>query len=260
MNIDDIILPGDLAWLDVARETLLAQWRAARPVDPTGAVTPLVCEILTGVPPGAGHFSLPCSVAEEDEAIERHLEDAQTALLDPIGFFRFYLFLLDEFGAGLECCYQLLGHRSASKAPSLVSTWTNRYAKHRGRILVCHHPKYLFRDNPDAAPIEPELRANPDVTIIDRAWLEQHVNEVPKVRQMTVNRGAAVVVVPRLGDFLSAMLKFYGDFVTYAKGHSAKLNDFYAPSHADGIVVEAVRRHERARLLTLLRARIAQVW
>lgn len=210
---------GDTSWFPVIRERAATLWRAGR----TARETPLACAIQADS--GAGHVSVPCALADDDQAVLDLLE-ASFADDDPVRFVRMLLLLLDDFLESLEDARRLLGGTGRVDPPKIVSVWTNRFAKHRQSLLVLHHPSYLFVDHPDAWRWMTPIRAATNVTDIGQKWLEDRGAARPDAIALRANDHPAVVLVPRLADFLEPSLKYYREFLKWAAARPDELAKF----------------------------------
>jgi hypothetical protein len=228
MDNDDVILPGDLAWLRDTRTDLHNTWRTkGRYVAKDGRNLPLSCRLADAANPNLqGHLSLPCSVGQDADEIEAFLGSVAYDGY-PVAFLRFYLFLLDEFGRALDDAYHRIdANKSLPGTLTELSVWTNNYAKHRVDFLVQHHPKYLFLDNPKAAALVPKLPC-PDILVID----------LRKPHEVVAHRYPhAVLMVPKLRAFLDPLLRYYAKFVEHAEQEVANLQKFHSPHHQSDMI------------------------
>lgn len=224
----DLLPPGDdAAWLPTVREKLALSWRTGR----AARDEPRICVLANAIASGKGHLSLPCSIADDDQSIERFLATPRIDR-DPITFTRLFLFLLDDFVETLGSCYKFLGWKKAPRAPEILGTWTNYFAKHRKNIAVLHHPKYLFLDHPDADRWDRATKNAADVTVIDQSWFDGRTG-LPDPEHVRANDQPAVVLVPELHEFLEAATSYYDDFVRQATGRS-ELKRFETMDHGLG--------------------------
>ncbi|MBI3201586.1 MAG: hypothetical protein HYZ29_08590 [Myxococcales bacterium] len=217
---------GDTSWFAPVREGLASEWRATRP-EPD---TPLVCGLQTLDQERDGHRSLPCALADDDQAILDLLESPSSDN-DPVRFTRVFLMVLDDFIESLEDARRLLGDPRPPKPPASVSVWTNYFAKHRQNLLVMHHPACLMLDYPDAERWEQATRAAGDVTVIDQQWLGLRGRRLPDPSAVRANDDPAVVVLPRLDELLQSALTYYRDFGQWAAQRPTELAKFNTPDH-----------------------------
>jgi hypothetical protein len=227
---NDILLYDDLSWFTPARENLLRLWeRDTVFTCPDGSVESLACSILRVVDRKTGHLSIACSLHSEADQIEKLLN---TTCFDgdPVVFFRLLLFLLDEFTARMHECYQVLSGKRGPKQPVLISIWTNRYAKHRTAILIQHHAQHLFLDEPRHAAAVSSLLKLEKILFIDTSWLKTNLKpDLP-----TANRDQhAVVLVPKLSEFVTEAIQYYAAFRTFACSDPKALEQFQSPHHWD---------------------------
>lgn len=215
-------------WFPKLRESLHAEWQVQTVIpSPHGGTDSLACSLLHAINPSTGHLSLACSLSSETDQIEKLLT---TVCFDddPVLFFRLLLFLLDEFTARLEECFCLLGHPSPPKQPSLISVWTNRYAKHRTAILIQHHAQHVFSDDPNCDEFLFEAEAEANLIIIDTAWLKTNT----KVNIPVANQGRhAFVIVPELRSFVIEAANYYRAFRDYACANPRMLEQFQSSHH-----------------------------
>ena len=136
--------------------------------------------------------------------------------------------MLDEFTARLEECYGLFGQKPIPKQPSLISVWTNRYAKHRTAILIQHHAQHLFFNDPKSAEVIGKLKVRGDVVFIDTDWLKANPEANPAVANQNHH---AVVIVPQLEDFLLDVISYYAKFRDDACANAKQLEQFQSPHH-----------------------------
>jgi hypothetical protein len=225
---NELLAPDSSEWFPTLRESLLAEWQTKTVVpSPGGGTDSLACSLLHAIDPSTGHLSLACSLNSETDQIEQLLT---TVCFDddPVLFFRFLLFLLDEFTARLEECYHLLNQPHPPKQPNLIIIWTNRYAKHRTAILIQHHAQHVFSDDPDCDVYLREAKNQASLTIIDTDWLKTNT----EVNIPAANQGDhAIVVVPELRAFVVEAVNFYRAFRDYACANPRMLEQFQSPHH-----------------------------
>jgi len=189
-----------------------------------------VCGLQTFDQERDGHRSLPCALADDDQALLDLLESS-SADDDPVRFTRMFLMLLDDFIESLEDAQRLLGHPRPPKPPANVSVWTNYFAKHRQNLLVMHHPACLMLDGPDAERWQLAIRAAGNVTVIDQGWLGQRGKSTPDPVAVRANLDPAVVVLPRLDELLQPALAYYRDFGLWAAQRPTELAKFKTADH-----------------------------
>lgn len=200
----DLLPPGgDTSWFAPVREGLAREWRATRP-EPG---TPLVCGLQTLDQERDGHRSLPCALADDDQALLDLLESSSVDG-DPVRFTRMFLMLLDDFLESLEDARRLLGDPRPPKPPANVSVWTNYFAKHRQNLLVMHHPACVMLDHPHAQNWQQAARAAGDITIIDQGWLGLRGRGLPNPSAVRANLDPALVVLPKLDELLQSSLAY----------------------------------------------------
>jgi hypothetical protein len=223
-----MLLHDDLSWFTAIRSHLLNEWRGKTVIaSGKGDVESLACSILQAVNLGTGHLSLACSLESDSEQIEKFLN---TTCFDddPVLFFRLLLFLLDEFTARMQECSDLILKRGFRDQPTLISIWTNRYAKHRTAILIQHHAQHLFQDEPKFTETVSTLTNRGKTEFIDTDWLKSH----QKADIVRANQDLkSVVIVPSLIQLLSETIQYFTDFRQFACSHRKELEQFQSPHH-----------------------------
>lgn len=225
---NDLLLNDDLSWFEPVRVNLLSEWQTKTVIDDgKGNLEPLACSLLQFVNTATGHLSLACSLHGEAEQIEKLLS---TPCFDddPVVFFRLLLFLLDEFTARMKECSKLFGKDPFPKQPTIISVWTNRYAKHRTALLVRHHAQHLFEDEPRFNTALTGLNKHGKIELINTEWLKAHrTADIPGA-----NRDLqSLVLIPPLTQFLTAAIGYYGDFLHFACLMPQALEQFQSPHH-----------------------------
>jgi hypothetical protein len=225
---NELLVPNSSWWFPELRESLIAEWQNQTTIpSPHGGTDSLACSLLHSINPSTGHLSIACSLSSETDQIEKLLT-TDCFNDDPVLFFRLLLFLLDEFTARLEECYCLLGHPSVPKQPSLISIWTNRYAKHRTTIAIQHHAQHVFSDDPCCDRHLRIAKTKASLTIIDTDWLKTNT----KVNISVANQsGHAIVVVPKFWSFVVETINYYRAFRDYACSNPRMLQQFQSPYH-----------------------------
>ena len=222
------LLLDDISWFRPVRENMLNEWQTKTTITSSeGAVDSLACSLARAVNLSAGHLSISCSLHNEANQIEK-LFLTTCFDDDPVLFFRFFLFLIDEFTARLEDCYKLLGKIPKPKQPDLISIWTNRYAKHRTAILIQHHARHLFFDDLHTDQTIEKLKCEGNVVFIDTNWLKRNPEADPSSANQNLK---AVLIVPRFNEFFSATIDYYSLFRDFACSKPIELAQFQSPHH-----------------------------
>jgi hypothetical protein len=186
------------------------------------------------------HLSLPCSLLSEANEIASFLSVSCFAD-DPAIFLRLYLIILSEFVGQLDQAAKLMG-LGLRKKPRHVCLWANRWAKHRLRILLQHHPLMAFADQygdrwseADARfrvePLVDDCGNQLSVRIIDTRWLEQ--NQHSGLEEAN-GPGRSIILVPPLSTFLDEVIQYFREFVDKCLEDPARIRRFESASFVRG--------------------------
>jgi len=213
-------------WFPPSRAALAQLWHSRTTMTRDGSTQQIVCSLLDVACNTSGHLSLPCAIADEADQIQAflnsHCFDDRPQL-----FFRLLLILLDEFTECLCKATVLCGAKKKSlKQPDLLSIWTNHYAKHRQAIIIQHHAEHYFTEDLTAC-----LRLSPlgmKILPIDTEWLKKN----PSANLEDANADKrAVIVVPKLSEFVAVAIDLYVEFVNFCKSNPAALERFHSLHH-----------------------------
>lgn len=233
-------------WLRVTRERLAERW--ARD---TGHLPGIhrhqpkwAQELANACSLVQGHLSLPCSLTRQADHIGVFLV-SPTFDSTPELFLKMYVMLLGEFSGQLADVAGLM-KLNIGKPPRLTAVWTNCWAKHALRVLVQHHPTYVFADDlgPEWAKYDrsvPTLKCQDpegnrvDPEIIDTNWM----CEAGKCVDVSfANDGRPpVIVVPPLDEFLRETVAFFRRFIDEALTDPCRIQMFETRKHIDWIPV-----------------------
>jgi len=222
----NLVWCDDLAWFKLVRQTLLAEWvinwkRRA------GIVEPCKCTSLFAdvVDPQEEHISLACSIADEYQQVTELL-GSEGFDLDPVLFFRLYLYMLDEFTSRIQECYKLIAG-TRPRQPYRISLWANRYAKHKAALFIMHHAIHVFADGhqnmyPLLERTEGEiggmcLRTGvlPEcLFVLNEEWFKK--NESPSLA-LSNKQVVPTIAIPPLKTFLDETMSYLSTFIAEAR-------------------------------------------
>jgi len=228
-----------LNWFPQARLGLWNFWdqqsRMVFGCDPATACGVLFSDVLDL---SKGHVSIACALIDDHSQITKLLSSSAFDA-DPRMFFRVLVFLLDEYTERICETYKLIGERSP-KQPEIISIWANKYAKHKLRLFVYHHPIHVFAEaNPVMhASLESGgvrggycLRSGivpENLFAITEKWLKQ--TKQPDSSQTNAEEVPAIVVPP-LQSFLDPALRHAKGLIDAAKQKPEELKKYQSEYH-----------------------------
>jgi hypothetical protein len=221
-------------WFELALTSAHDRWKSTTGHDPEKCDNAWAAEIAKHCQRRGEHLSLPCSLIREGNEIICFLNSVSSTI-EPSVFFRLYLILLSEFCGQLKDISGVLRFEFP-KTPSLVSIWSQRWAKHRLRILVQHHPLTLFADQYGQRWQEVEVLARGDVyrtenetdvpiIAIDTDWFRSNPGRRPGFEQANTG-GQAIVFMPHMLSFLDETIDYYRAFIDKCIAAPEKVRQF----------------------------------
>ncbi|GEM_PF-6390648 len=237
-NHDRLTSIRQTPWLRVTRERLAESWALQTGHLPGVGRQRWALELKDACQLVTGHLSLPCSIARQADQIGIFLVSPSFDGVPEL-FLKIYVMLLGEFCGQLRDVAGLM-RVDLPKPPKLTSVWTNCWAKHALKILVQHHPTFVFADDlgPDWAKYDrsvPTLkcedpngtRVNPQ--IIDTEWMCQ--GDRCADISFANDGGPPVIVVPPLAEFLSETMHYFRAFLNAALVDPCRVQMFETRHH-----------------------------
>ena len=220
----------DLSWFKPVRQRLLAKWVHTWN-EHAGIIEPYKCTVLFGdiVDLNNGRISIACSIADEYQQVT-DLLDSEGFDLNPILFFRLYLYLLDEFTSRIQESHNLITG-TKPRQPARISIWANKYAKHKAVLFIMHHAIHIFADgHPSMYPLlektEGEIEGMclrtgilPEtLAVFNEKWFEKNA----RPNALSNKEAVPAIAIPPLMDFLHDGIEYFLAFVNEAKRVSEK--------------------------------------
>ena len=224
-------------WLRVVRERLANQWAAQTGHLPGCNAPSLACSLTKACPETSGHLSLPCSLQEQANHIGILLISPSFDGA-PNLFLKLYVMILGEFNAQLSDLSDLM-KLGLPKPPRQVALWANCWAKHSLKVLVQHHPRFVFADEagPDWAYYKQDKKSLQCVArdgtksspqIIDTDWFCN--NERCDLSKINASN-PPVIVVPPLSEFLSGTSDYFQQFISKVLVDPCVIRQFETTQH-----------------------------